>query len=153
MDAVEIRPMESSDSEPVAQLSTALGYETTANDVERRFALLNGRAENALFVAVNEGTVVGWVHVCGVPRLQTDGYSEIGAIAVAASHRRRGIGRRLLEVCERWGSGAGYARMRLRSGLQRSEAHVFYQRMGYQQRRASYAFERTMAHNVGSNAV
>ena len=145
--------MVNSDSGQVAELSEALGYVTAASDVERRIALLSGRADNALFVAVDRGAIVGWARVCGVPRLQTDGYSEVGGIAVAASHRCRGIGRRLMQECERWGCSAGYARMRLRSGLQRSEAHLFYQRIGYERRRASYAFERTITEEAEANAV
>ena len=145
--------MANSDAGPVAELCEILGYETTVSDIERRLALLTGRADNAFFVAVDKDAIVGWVHVCGVPRLQTDGYAEIGGIAVAESHRCRGIGRQLMQECEHWGSNAGYARMRLRSGLQRSEAHLFYLRIGYEQRRASYSFERKISVRSVPSAV
>ena len=145
MHSVEIRAMASTDAEPVARLGGALGYEATASDIQRRFARLNGFPDHAVFVAVDKDAIVGWAHVCGVLRLQSDGYAEIGGIVVAASHRRRGTGRRLIRQCENWGIEADYSRMRLRSGLQRDDAHAFYLRIGYEQRRASYAFERSLS--------
>jgi GNAT superfamily N-acetyltransferase len=153
MGALAVRRMVSEDAEAVAALSGVLGHAITAEDVRRRLNVLTSLSAQALFVAVDSGMVIGWVHAYGVPRLQTDGYVEIGGIAVSESHRRRGIGARLVRECEQWGRTGGFSKLRLRSGLHREGAHLFYQRIGYKQGRASYAFERALIVEKDENAV
>jgi GNAT superfamily N-acetyltransferase len=50
----------------------------------------------------------------------------------------------LVGACEAWAADAGFERVRLRSGVHRDDAHAFYRRIGFEQSRASYAFERSL---------
>jgi hypothetical protein len=69
------------------------------------------------FVAEVEGAIVGLCHVQGGRMLVSDGYA-----------------------CE-WAYARGYGQVRLRSGVQRKKAHAFYEHLGFQKAKASYAFE------------
>jgi GNAT superfamily N-acetyltransferase len=144
------RPMTGADAMAVAALSGDLGYPTTPADVGRRLDRLRQWPDTGLFVAVNEQIVVGWVHVYGVRLLETEGYAEIGGIVVAPAQRRQGIGTQLIRACEQWAARQGYPEVRLRSGVQRTWAHAFYIRLGYEQSRASYAFRRPVTAGAAS---
>lgn len=151
-DPVRIRAMRPEDAEAVARLSAELGYPSRAEEVIRRLGRLARQPGHAVFVAERGGEAVGWAHACGVLRLSTDGYVEIGSIVVDAAHRRAGVGEALVRACEDWGVDAGYARLRLRSGLHRDGAHAFYERLGYARSKASYAFERVLEESAATEA-
>jgi ribosomal protein S18 acetylase RimI-like enzyme len=53
------------------------------------------------------------------------------ALAVAPSHRRRGIGRRLLLDGESMLAGRGVTVFVVTSGNHRADAHAFYEKNGY----------------------
>ncbi len=63
---------------------------------------------------------------------------------VHAAARRQGIGRRLIEEAEHWAGAHGYLDIRLRSGLHRTEAHAFYQAIGYQLAKTSHLFQKLL---------
>lgn len=140
-----VRAMAASDVPTVAALSSQLGYRTTPVQVAQRFAVLNGDPEHGFFVAVQNGAVVGWLHVYGVRLLETDGYAELGGLVVDAAQRRRGLGRALVERAERWAVAGGYTELSLRSGLHRSEAHRFYVCIGYDLAKTSHMFRKALA--------
>jgi GNAT superfamily N-acetyltransferase len=66
-------------------------------------------------------------------------------LVVHPEFQRQGFGRRLLREGEGWALRHGFSRVRLRSGVHRTEAHEFYERQGYAKSKASYAFERHLA--------
>lgn len=60
-----------------------------------------------------------------------------------AGHRSRGYGRELLEFVMKWGKDNGCETVTLSSGLQRTDAHRFYEeRVGMD--RVSYVFKRSL---------
>ena len=136
--------MRASDAEAVAVLSGQLGYEATATEVARRFATIQKRSDNGLLVAKGDTEVLGWIHVYGVRLLETDGYAEIGGVVVSRASRRCGLGRQLVQQVEMWAAAHGYNEVRLRSGLDREEAHAFYQRIGYELSKTSYMFRKKL---------
>jgi GNAT superfamily N-acetyltransferase len=80
-----------------------------------------------------------------VRNLSTSGYAEIMELAVREDWRGRGAGSALIVAAKEWAQRNGFARLRLRSGVHRTEAHAFYERLGFSRSRASYAFEQTLA--------
>jgi GNAT superfamily N-acetyltransferase len=119
-----------------------LGYEATEAQIVSRFAALSERPDHEIWVAELDAAVVGMAHVYGVQLMASDGYAEIGALVVSSKHQRHGIGKQLIAASESWAIAQGYRRVRLRSGLHRAEAHLFYEAAGYAKARASFAFER-----------
>lgn len=69
-------------------------------------------------------------------------YFMLYDLVTSASHRSAGYGEHLLTFVERWAEARGCERIELTSGLERTEAHRFYEeKMGYL--RTSYVFRRT----------
>ena len=138
-----IRPMTAGDAPAVAGLSAQLGYPVSAETIAERFELISRSPGHRFFVAEASGEVAGWVHVYGVRLLESPRFfAEIGGLVVDAKARRRGIGRSLMVAAERWASDNGYAEVRLRSGLHRTDAHQFYQSLGYELTKTSYLFRK-----------
>jgi GNAT superfamily N-acetyltransferase len=129
------------DALAISQLLPDLGYKATESEVVSRLSVLSEREENEVIVVEISGNIVGFCHVQGVPLLASSGYAEVQALVVARSHQRTGLGRASLERAVSWSRESGYKRVRLRSGLHRDEAHLFYEVQGFSKSKPSYAFE------------
>ena len=140
---IAVRLMTAADAPAVAILSIQLGYPLTAEVVSERLASVFLEPAHGCFVAEKENTVTGWVHIYGVQMLISPCFfAEIGGLVVDANARRQGIGRALIAHAEAWAAEHGYAEVRLRSGLHRTEAHEFYQGIGYELAKTSHMFRR-----------
>ena len=149
---LNIREMQPADATVAAALANELGYAITAELFAERFATLSHDANavndctaRRLFVAEHETLgVIGWVYVYSMQPLLTDRYAEIGGLVVATRARRIGAGAALMRAAEAWASEQGYSAMRLRSGLHRPEAHLFYVKIGYEKARESTQFRKVL---------
>ena len=140
-----IRSAKKTDAAAIAALLPHLGYAATPSDIERRLIRLEVWPDNAVIVAEDQGSILGLCHVQGVPLVATDGYAEVQALVVLSSSQRTGVGRQLLRAAVEWSSTTGYSRVRLRSGLHRETAHLFYEAQGFTRSKPSYGFE-ALAH-------
>jgi GNAT superfamily N-acetyltransferase len=136
-----LRLLQSADAHAIAALLPDLGYEATPEQLVRRLAALREWPDQEAFVAADDDRVVGLCHVQGVRLLNSEGYAEIQALVVSAACQGRGLGRRLVAHARDWAFARGYTRVRLRSGVQREAAHAFYEHLGFEKAKASYAFE------------
>ena len=130
---INIRAATLADSEPIADLTTSLGYPSTPTQIASRLETLQRNGNNVVLVAESGGELVGWIHVFINPRLEDDGYSEIGGLVVDESAHGLGIGRMLVDSGVRWAREHGCTRMRVRSREERNGAHQFYRRIGFEQ--------------------
>ena len=136
-----IRPAKNTDTSSIAGLLPDLGYAAKAEDVARRLNRIVEWPDNSLLVAEIDDKLIGLCHVQGVPLIASDGYAEVQALVVSSSSQRKGVGSRLLMAAVTWSIQKGYTRVRLRSGLHRHEAHLFYEAQGFTRSKPSYAFE------------
>jgi GNAT superfamily N-acetyltransferase len=142
---ISTRSMAIQDVERVAELSAQLGYPVSKVDLQSRFMRIAATIGHALFVALDEkSTVVGWVHVHDIDRLEVERYADIGGIVVDAAMRGKGVGHALMRCAEAWARDCGYDRVKLSSGAHRIEAHAFYEHIGYSNIRTSYRFEKIL---------
>ncbi len=139
-----LRLLRSADADALVGLLPDLGYPASADQLVRRLAALREWPDQEAFIAEVDGRLVGLCHVQGVRMLISDGYAEIQALVVSAACQGQGIGRRLLEHACAWAAGRGYDRVRLRSNVLREGAHAFYEHLGFDKSKASYAFERAL---------
>ena len=133
------------DVKPVAALSVQLGYPVSEIELQDRFLRITATNGNGIFVALNNAqTVIGWMHVHVVDRLEVGRYADIGGIVVAETMRGRGAGRALMLCAETWAREQGFDRVKLSSGAHRADAHAFYEHIGYRNIRTSYRFEKIL---------
>ena len=107
----------------------------------RRLGALRDWPDQEAFVAELNGAIVGLCHVQGVRLLISEGYAEIQALVVSEACRGQGLGRRLVAHACDWAFARRYDRVRLRSNVARVEAHAFYEHLGFEKAKASFAFE------------
>lgn len=144
--SVVIRAMRESDAEAVHRLAVALGYPTEpARTLARIRAVLASDTADA-FVAVDsegpEGRVLGWAHVFTAPFLESGPNAELGGLVVEDSARGRGIGAALVARTEAWARERGLRKICLRSNVIRTEAHAFYQKLGYAIQKSQFKFQK-----------
>jgi GNAT superfamily N-acetyltransferase len=139
--ACTLRLLHPSDADALVGLLPDLGYQADAHQIVRRLDALREWPDQEAFVAVDDGAIVGLCHVQGVRMLISDGYAEIQALVVSASRQGQGLGRLLCEHACAWAFERGYERVRLRSNIVREGAHAFYERLGFEKSKASFAFE------------
>jgi N-acetylglutamate synthase-like GNAT family acetyltransferase len=98
-----------------------------------RLERLRQDASHFCFVAEREGEVVGTVllHVCPDVMFEERPYALLENLVVDAGARGGGVGRALLEHAERVCREHQCTKIMLLSGVQRTEAHGFFERLGY----------------------
>ena len=72
--------------------------------------------------------------------LETGRFVAIGGLVVEKNHRRKGVGRKLMEEAERWAKDQGCSIVRLSSSSSRTPSHQFYELLGYTNLKTQYAF-------------
>jgi GNAT superfamily N-acetyltransferase len=140
-----IREAAPADAPALAALSGQLGYPVAAAEMEERLRALLGDPRHAVFVWQGaDGQVLGWIHVFRSLYLEIPPMAEIGGLVIDEGARGRGIGAALVERVERWALEQGLARMRVRSRLERADAHRFYDRLGYARFKRSQVFTKEL---------
>ncbi len=97
------------------------------------------------FVAEVDGIVAGLitaVHTLAIGH--PGGYVKMNGLGVLPEYRNRGIGRMLLEEVERFAIEKGAPYIGLASGIRRTDAHRFYEHLGY--RKTSYWLRKALNH-------
>jgi GNAT superfamily N-acetyltransferase len=142
---MQIRTARLADAPRLAELSTQLGYPSTAAQVEARLARLPADGSHIVYVAEQEGgSVVGWVHVHANPTVETDARAEVAGLVVDLRCRNAGIGRRLMEAAENWAREKGLPAVTLRSNIIREGARRFYESLGYTLIKTQHAFRKEL---------
>ena len=139
-----LREITPGDSVAAARLSEELGYPATAQEMEERIESLEARAHQAVFVALLDEEVVGWVDVSVTHHLVSEPRAEIGGLVVASGMRGRAIGRHLMVRAEQWAVERGLKSMVVRSRDAREAAHRFYVREGYTRTKLSVVFTKDL---------
>ncbi len=142
-ESVIIRSMRAEDNPYVAQLISQLSYECTPRQAQVRMEKIIDHPDYGSFVAQVDGQVVGLLAVHLSFQLTRDGrQARVIALALDSQHRGRGIGSQLMEHLESWLEKQQVTRVMLNTRLDRSAAHMFYERLGF--RRTGYRFVKTL---------
>ena len=143
---VTVREIRPEDASAVAMLTTQLGSPSTEDAIRRRYDLIKDRWDARLFVAQHAGNaIVGWIHVQALYLLECDTRAEIWGLVVAEKARGSGVGRRLVEAAEEWALARRLAVMAVRSNQLRTDAHGFYEHLGYKVTKTQNAFRKDLA--------
>lgn len=141
-----IRELKKDDFSAVAQIIREdLGYESSSNeDVAERLDKIESHGDYITLVAVCNDNVVGFVGACrGIAYEFSGHYFRIVALAVRKDFRGMGIGSKLLGQVEEYAVREKAVGILLNSGLNRDDAHAFYERRGYTKKGYSF-FKKTL---------
>lgn len=132
---VMIREIESKDYISVAALwRDVLGLlSVTDENAVKTYEKMKDDNRYCTFVADVDGSVVGLVTT--VETLAIDhpnGYIKVNGLAVLPEFQHHGIGKMLMERVEKLASERNISLIGLASGFQRTNAHEFYEHLGYQ---------------------
>jgi GNAT superfamily N-acetyltransferase len=130
---VEIRDAADGDAEALAPLMEQLMHRPcTPDQIRARLRRLAGTGVDRVLVAVVEGSVLGlagvnyaWLFHADVPT------ARLMSIVVDERCRGHGIGRRLVEASVDQARAWGCDRIELTSRLERTDAHLFYETVGF----------------------
>ena len=144
-----IRKVHVEDAEEITRiLVESLGYTSTeAAVVRQRIAELadDERCLSLVWEDEATGQVAGLLHALRYDTLHSVGGWDVIALGVLPVWQGRGVGRQLLEACEDHVRQAGGRFIRLNSSLQRTEAHAFYEHLGYTSRKTQKHFSKSLA--------
>jgi len=97
----------------------------------RRFLRNNLRGGAPAFVALDDGRVVGWCDIIRKPQ-PTTSHSGVLGMGVAASHRGRGVGSRLIAATIETALARGLTRIELTVRTDNAAAIALYRRAGFE---------------------
>ena len=125
----------------------ALGYDSSLEKVATQIEKFN-MPDSGHFCFVYEedqsGKILGYVEAEVYESLYSDPGLNVLGLAVFPSAQGRGIGRQLMERVEELAKSRHSAFIRLNSASHRKEAHVFYERIGYDGNKTQKRFLKIM---------
>ena len=74
---ITIRDAKINDSESITELSNQLGYKTLNTDIQNRLKIILENSDNCIYVAIENGRIVGWIHGFYSMRVESDFFVEI----------------------------------------------------------------------------
>ncbi len=140
--SITIRPARADDAQTLVQLGSAVGREdggwllTTQGwrsvaDERRYLRALRRYPHAAVYVAEDDDLLVGRLSLARDNHPASHHVADLG-LMVAASHRRRGIGRALLEQAVAWGREAGVRKLELHVFPWNDAAIKLYESFGFE---------------------
>jgi RimJ/RimL family protein N-acetyltransferase len=116
--------------EPGAWLLNTEGWRSVA-DERRYLRALKRHPDAAVFVAEDDGAIVGRLSVARDTHQASRHVADLG-LMVAEGHRRRGIGRALLEQAAAWARDAGVLKLELHVFPWNEPAIRLYEQFGFE---------------------
>jgi len=141
---IQIRAATMKEAPQITELSIQLGYPLTVQDTITNIAAIDKSNYDMAYVAVMNEQVVGWIHVFYTMRLETGPFCEIGGLVVAASARGKGVGSHLVEKAKKWAAERNINKLKVRCQVKRTEAHAFYEKNGFEEKKVQKVFEYNM---------
>jgi len=116
--------------EPEAWLLTTDGWRS-AGEERRYLRALRRHPDAAVFVAEDDGEIVGRLSLARDPNGASRHVADLG-LMVAESHRRRGVGRAMLDEAVLWARAAGVGKLELHVFPWNEPALGLYEAFGFE---------------------
>jgi putative acetyltransferase len=139
---ITVRPARPEDAATLVELGSAVGREAGAwlltsagwrsvGEERRYLRALKRYPDAAVYVAEDAGSIVGRLSLARDPHPASHHVADLG-LMVAATHRRRGIGRMLLEQAVAWARDAGIRKLELHVFPWNEPAIRLYETFGFE---------------------
>jgi GNAT superfamily N-acetyltransferase len=142
--SASIRIAVTADAGDIAQLGNQLGYDLGTPETAERIRRILLQNDQRVFVAEVNGALVGWVHAIFAEYFESGAFVLIGGLVVDKNHRRQGIAGMLMASAEEWARERGCSIVRLSSSSTRTQAHRFYEGIGYEHIKTQYSFIKSL---------
>lgn len=128
----KVRLAKQSDVNRLAELMLQLGYSIESSVLIEKLATFSSSQNDAVFVAELSDEVIGFIS-CHITTLfhQPGNSGRITILLVDQSVRGSGIGKQLVDTAEEYFSRQHCVKIEVTSGLDRIDAHHFYEALGY----------------------
>ena len=129
-----VREASVGDAGAVAALLGQLGYPSGAGVVAARLERLAASPADVLWVAEDDGKVVGLAGIHVSASLEHDrDVAKLSELVVDQRLRRRGVGAALVGAAEREARRRGCGVLFLTTAERRADARAFYRRLGFEE--------------------
>ena len=135
-----IREMGPMDIAVCRLLLLQLGYDLDLQETKRRYDAIKQKQDHAIFVGEQDGQVVALLHLYERPAFDKPPEVIVQALVVDRNCRGTGVGKKMMNMAERWALDRGFSSVALTSRVSRSDAHSFYNRIGYKVAATSHLF-------------
>lgn len=128
-----LRDATADDIATLTELSIELGYPDSKEDIYKRFVILESKPEHRIIVAERDSQVIGLMSFFPLDLLFGAGkLGRITALIVTKPKRGMGVGKMLVQKAEELAMETGCHRLELTTNIHRTEAHTFYERLGFE---------------------
>ena len=124
-------PRHPQDADAIGVLYDEPGYPHPPESTRAQLTSLIADPNHGVWVAEVSARVVGVVEARDYRAVYLPPLVDVVGLAVSSAHRRMGAGRALIEQVASWASGRGASGIRLLSCTSRSDAHAFYESLGF----------------------
>ncbi len=131
--SMEVRQMKADDVAAVNRLSHQLGYPLSIQQTLQNIHAVLKSKDHTAFVAVTQNKIVGWIGAAQTIMLEVMPHCEINGLVIDQNYRGKGIGKLLVEMVKQWAKEKGNDTLTLRCTIKRTEAHLFYERLGFKE--------------------
>ncbi|HLW34342.1 MAG TPA: GNAT family N-acetyltransferase [Chthoniobacterales bacterium] len=129
---ISVRRAEMADAAALADLMTQLGYPTRTSEMEMRMEAIFADNNYMTFVAVSEGRICGMIGTrISYSYEHNSPGGAILALVVSDQARGRGVGQELIKAAEIAFAERNIRRLAVYTHFRRTEAHEFYEKVGY----------------------
>jgi GNAT superfamily N-acetyltransferase len=139
---MEIRLANLQDAKSIADVASALGYQSAVSvELARaRLERLLLSSDDKVWVAESNGEIVGWLHAQHAFRVASADFVEILGLSVSDKARLKGVGRALVEQAKQWAFDEKIA-LRVRTNDVRDGAKKFYTALGFSMTKTQLVFQ------------
>ena len=127
-----LRPANISDTLSIAELVGQLGYTADATSLKNRLEFILKQKRHCVFVVSENEKLIGWIHGFYSLRIESEFFTEIGGLVVHEEHRKKGLGKILVEQVSLWAEENSFGKLRVRCNSIRQESHQFYEKIGFE---------------------
>ncbi len=131
MKEINVREINITDFNDIYILNQELGYLYPIEKVREKIRYIIEDTKDIILVVEKNNEIIGYIHGSPYELLYYDPIINILGLVVKEKYRNIGIGKVLMNSLECWAKEEGYSGIRLTSGSDRLDAHRFYEKQGY----------------------